>query len=139
MEGMTELVNDTFIEDMSTLLSSCAEEKNRKTFFVIDKEFESMMTVVKSNFVIVDSFASSMWTSLRQALIRKLAHVKSPDQAVWIKTEDYIAGLLNDDQMQTIQNTDQTIKVFENCTFRTIEPTTKVLVADTSHDGHHES
>ena len=50
-----------------------------------------MMTVVKSNFVTVDSFASSMRASLRQALIRKLAHVKSPDQAAWIKTEDYIA------------------------------------------------
>jgi hypothetical protein len=44
MEGMTELVNDTFIEDMSTLLSSCAEGKNRKTFFEIDKEFESKMS-----------------------------------------------------------------------------------------------
>lgn len=56
MEGMTELVNGTFIEDLSTLLSSCAEGKNRKTFFEIDKEFENMMTVVKSNFVTVDSF-----------------------------------------------------------------------------------
>ncbi len=50
MEDMTELVNGTFIEDMSTLLSSCAEGKNLKTFFEIDKEFEIMMTVVKSNF-----------------------------------------------------------------------------------------
>jgi hypothetical protein len=31
MEGITELVNDTFIEDLSTLLSSCAEGKNCKT------------------------------------------------------------------------------------------------------------
>jgi hypothetical protein len=62
---------------MSTLLSSCAEGKNRKTSFEIDKEFEIMMTVVKINFVTVDSFASSMRTSLRQALIRKLVHVKS--------------------------------------------------------------
>ena len=36
-EDMTELVNGTFIEDMSTLLSSCAEGKNLKTFFEIDK------------------------------------------------------------------------------------------------------
>jgi len=66
MEGMTELFNGTFIEDMSTLLSSCAEGKNRKTFFEIDKEFESMMTVVKSNFVTVDSFVLSMWASLKK-------------------------------------------------------------------------
>ena len=61
MEGMTELVNDTFIEDMSTLLSSCGKRKKLKTFFEIDKEFESMMTVVKSNFVTVESFASSLY------------------------------------------------------------------------------
>jgi hypothetical protein len=112
MEDMTELVNDTFIENMSTLLSSCVKGKNRKTVFEIDKEFESMMTVVKSNFVTVDSFASSMRVSLRQALIHKLVHVKSPDQDTWINAEDYIAGLLNDDQMLTIENTDQSIKVF---------------------------
>jgi hypothetical protein len=47
MQDMTELVNDTFIEDMSTLLSSCTEGKKRYTFFGIDKEFENMMTVVK--------------------------------------------------------------------------------------------
>ncbi len=43
---MTEVVNFTFIEDMSTLLSSCVEGKKLKTFFEIDKEFENMMTVV---------------------------------------------------------------------------------------------
>jgi hypothetical protein len=85
MEGMTELVNGTFIEDLSTLLSSCTDGKNRKTFFEIDKEFESMTVVVKSNFVTVDSFLLSMRASLRQALIRKLAHAKSPDQAAWMK------------------------------------------------------
>jgi hypothetical protein len=114
------------------------KEKNRKTFFEIDKEFESMMTVVKSNFVTVDSFSSSMWASLRQALIHKLVHVKSPDQAAWIKAEDYIAGLLNDDQMLTIENTDQTIKVFENCASRAIEPTTTFLLTGASHDDNPE-
>jgi hypothetical protein len=84
MEGIMELVNVTFIEDLSTFLSSCTDGKNRKTFFEIDKEFESMTLVVKSNVVTVDSFLLSMRASLRQALIRKLAHVKSPDQAAWI-------------------------------------------------------
>jgi hypothetical protein len=49
-----------------------------------------MTVVVKSNFVSVDSFLLSMRVSLRQTLIHKLAHVKSPDQVSWIKTEDYI-------------------------------------------------
>ncbi len=62
MEGMTELVNGTFIEDLSTLLSSCAEGKNRETFFEIDKEFESMMADVKSNVVVtVDSQVPSVY------------------------------------------------------------------------------
>ena len=126
MEGMTELVNGTFIEDLSTLLSSCTDGKHRKTFFEIDKEFESMTAVVKSNFVTVDSFLLSMRASLRQALIRKLAHVKSPDQAAWMKAEDYIAGLLNDDQMLTIETTDHAIKIFENCASRAIEPNTSL-------------
>ena len=97
-----------------------------------------MMTVVKSNFVTVDSFSSSMWASLRQALIHKLVHIKSPDQAAWIKAEDYIAGLLDDDQMLTIENTDQTIKVFENCASRAIEPTTTFLLTGASHDDNPE-
>ncbi len=54
----------------------------------------------------------SVW---RETLIHKLAHVKSSDQPGWIKTEDRIGDLLNDDQMLTIENTDQTIKTFENC------------------------
>jgi hypothetical protein len=97
-----------------------------------------MMTVVKNNFVTVDSFPSSMWVSLRKTLIRKLVYVKFPDQTSWIKAEDYIAGLLNDDQKLTIENTDQVIKVFENCAFRVIEPTTTVLLTDASHDDNPE-
>ncbi len=81
IQGMTELVNGTFIGDLSTLLSSCAEGKN--IFFEIDKEFESMMVIVKSNFVRVDSFLLSMWVSLplRQSLIHKLVDVKSTDSS----------------------------------------------------------
>jgi hypothetical protein len=138
MEGMTELVNGTFIEDLSTLLSSCAEGKNRKIFFEIDQEFESMMAVVKSNFVTVDSFASCMRASLRQARTRKLAHVKSADQAAWIKAEEHIVGLLNDDQMLTIENTDQATRTYENYASRAIETNTTVLLADASNDNSPE-
>jgi hypothetical protein len=97
-----------------------------------------MMTVMKSIFGTVDSFVSSMRVSLRQTFIHKLAHVKSPDQAAWIKGEDYIVGLLNYDQMLTIENADQAIKVFENCVSRVIELTTTVLLTGASHDDNPE-
>ena len=46
MKGMTELINGTFIEDLSIILSCRvdAEKGNHKTFFEIDKEFEIMMS-----------------------------------------------------------------------------------------------
>ena len=51
-----------------------------------------------------------------------------------MKAEDYIAGLLNDDQMLTIETTDHAIKIFENCASRAIEPNTTVLLAGASND-----
>ena len=51
-----------------------------------------------------------------------------------MKAEDYIAGLLNDDQMLTIETTDHAIKIFENCASRAIEPSTTVLLAGASND-----
>jgi hypothetical protein len=39
-EGMTELINDRFIEDFGILLGSATgEAKTRKSFYEIDKEF----------------------------------------------------------------------------------------------------
>ena len=61
-----------------------------------------MMSVVKCNFVTVDSFLLFMCATLCEDLMRKLAHVKSNDQEVWMKEEDHVDGLLNDDQMLTI-------------------------------------
>ena len=51
-----------------------------------------------------------------------------------MKAEDYIAGLLNDDQMLTIDTTDHTIKIFENFASRAIESNTTVLLAGASND-----
>jgi hypothetical protein len=42
--------------------------------------------------------------------------------------------LLNDDQMLVIENTDQTMKTFENCASRVIEPNTTVLLVVVSND-----
>ena len=96
------------------------------------------MSVVKSNFVTVDSFLLSMWACLRQTLIHKLKHVKSSDQAVWIKTEDHITDLLNDDQMLTIENTDQTIKKYETYVVRVIDTNTTVLLVGAFNDDNPE-
>ncbi len=93
-----------------------------------------MVTVVKSNFVMVDTFLLSIQDSLRQTLIHKLAHIKSADQSAWIKTEDHIVGLLNDDQMLKIENTDQGIKTFQNYVSMVIETNTTVLLTDISND-----
>jgi hypothetical protein len=79
-----------------------------------------------------------MQASLRQAFIRKLAHVKSADQAACIKAEDHIAGLLNDDQMLTMENTDQSIKKYETYASRAIDTNTRALLAGTSNDDNSE-
>ena len=93
MERMTDLINGTFIEDLSAIVSSCAEGKSRKTLCEIDKEFGIMMAVVKSGFVTVDSFLLFMRATLRQSPMRKLVHVKSVDQEAWLKAEDNVAGI----------------------------------------------
>ena len=45
-----------------------------------------------------------------------------------MKTEDHFAGLLNDDQMPTIENTDEVIKKYETYTVRMIDTKTRVLL-----------
>ena len=50
-----------------------------------------------------------MRVSLRQALISKLSKA-GKDMEAWGTAEDHIAGLLNEDQMLTLENTDATIK-----------------------------
>jgi hypothetical protein len=63
---------------------------------------------------------------------------KSADQAAWIKAEDHIAGLLNDDQMLTMENTDQSIKKYETYAARVIDTNTTVLLASASNDDNPE-
>ncbi len=50
-------------------------------------------------------------------------------------SEDHIAGLSNDDQMLTMENTNQTIKKYETYSVMVIDTNTTVLLADASnHD-----
>ena len=130
---MTELINGRFIEDFGILLGSATgEAKTRKTFYEIDKEFELMTKTIEKNFVKVDSLMVFMLASLRQPLIAKLSKV-GKDKEAWGKAEDHLAGLLNEDQMLTIADTDASIKKFETHIQRvTIE--TEVGLVDTTTD-----
>ena len=65
-------------------------------------------------------------------------HAKSADQVAWIKVEDHITGLLNDDQMLTMENTDQDIKKHETYAARVIDTNTTVFLADASNDANPE-
>ena len=42
-EGMTDMINGSFTEDLSALLNSATgDQRRRKTFYEIDTEFEKM-------------------------------------------------------------------------------------------------
>jgi hypothetical protein len=135
-EGMTELINDRFIEDFGILLGSATgEAKTRKSFYEIDKEFEFMTKTIEKNFVKVDNLMVFMSVSLRQVLIDKLSKV-GKDKEAWGKDEDHLAGLLNEDQMLTITDTDTDLKKCEIHIQRvTIENKTD-LVATTTDTQH---
>ncbi len=63
-EGMTDMINGAFMEDLSELLNSATgEERRRKTFYEIYTEFEKMTASLLKNF---DSMASLMpWARTR--------------------------------------------------------------------------
>ena len=71
-----------------------------------------------------------MRVSLREDLMCKLAYFKTADQEAWMKADVHVAGLLNDDQILTIENTDQDIKKYETNTVRIIDTKTTVLLAE---------
>ena len=111
---MTELINGRFIEDFGILLGSATDSqaKTRKSFYEIDKEFELMTKTIEKNFVKVDILMVFIRPSLRKALITKLSKV-GKDKEAWGKAEDHLAGLLNEDQMLTIADTDVDLKKCE--------------------------
>ncbi len=88
------------------------------------------MTIEK-NFVKVDSLMVFMSVSLRQTLITKLSKVGN-DMEAWVKVEDHLAGLLNEDLMMTIENADAVIKKFESHIQRTTIENKTGLVATTT-------
>jgi hypothetical protein len=84
------------------------------------------MAVVKSKFIMVNCFLLIMLAFLRQALMPKLALVKSVDQEAWMKAEDHVAGLSNNKQMLTFENIDQTITMYETYAARLIDTKTTI-------------
>jgi hypothetical protein len=92
-----------------------------------------MTKTIEKNFVKVDSLMVFMSVSLRQALITKLSKVGN-DMEAWVKVEDHLAGLLNEDLMLTIENTDAVIKKFEShIQWTTIENKTDLVATTTDN------
>ena len=92
-----------------------------------------MTRTIENNFVKVDSLMVFMRASLRRALISKLSKVTvGKDKEAWGKAEDHLAGLLNEDQMLTIADTDAAIKKFESHIQRATIENKAGLVATTT-------
>ena len=129
---MAEVINGGFFQDFGTLLGSVTgEAKTRKSFYEIDKEFELMTKTIEKNFVKVDGLMVFMRASLRQDLIAKLSKVGKDKEALG-KAEDHLAGLLNEDQMLTIADTEAAIKKFESHIQRATIENKAGLVATTT-------
>ena len=53
-EDMTDMINCTFMEDLSEPLNSATgDQRRRKSFYEIDTEFEKMMASLQKNFTSV--------------------------------------------------------------------------------------
>ena len=109
-EGMTEMINGCFMDDLAELLTSATgDQRKRKTFYEIDLEFEKMCNSLAKNFVTIKSLMPFLRSSLRQTMIRKLSKV-GKDKAAWKKAEEYLTHLQDDDHMLTLDDTDTAIK-----------------------------
>jgi len=109
-EGMTDMINGAFMEDLSELLNSTTgDQRRRKTFYEIDTEFEKMTASLLKNF---NSMSSLMpfRASVRQTMIRKLAMV-GKDKEGWKKADDHLTTTLMDQEhMITLEDTGAAIK-----------------------------
>jgi len=72
-EGMADMINGAFMEDLSELLNSATgDQRRRKTFYEIDTEFEKMTASLFKNFNSMASLMPFLRASLRHTMIRKL-------------------------------------------------------------------
>ena len=107
-EGMTEMINGAFMDDLGELLSSVTGNQ-RKTLYEIDQEFEKMCEMLLKNFTTIKSLMPFLRSSLRQTMIHKLSKV-GKDKEAWKKAEEYLTQLQDDEHMLTLEDTDTTIK-----------------------------
>ena len=106
-EGMTEMINGAFMDDLGELLSSITGHQ-RKTLYEIDQEFEKMCEMLVKNFSSIESLMPFLRSSLRQTMIRRLSKV-GKDKEAWKKAEEYLTQLQDDEHMLSLKDTDVAI------------------------------
>jgi hypothetical protein len=143
-EGMTDMINGAFMEDLSELLNSATgDQRRRKTFYEIGTEFEKMTASLLKNFNSMasknfNSMASLMpflRASLRQTMIRKLVS-EGKDKDGWKKADEHLTTLMNQEHMITLEDTEAVIKRCEQHLQRAAtddtSPKAKVLATEIS-------
>jgi hypothetical protein len=109
-EGMTDMINGAFMEDLSELLNSATgDQRRRKTFYEIDTEFEKMTASLLKNFNSKASLMPFLRASLRQTMIRKLASV-GKDKDGWKKADEHLTTLMDQEHMITPEDTEAALK-----------------------------
>ena len=109
-EGMTDMINGAFMEDLSELLNAATgDQRSRKSFYEIDTEFEKMTASLLKNFSSMASLMPFLRASLRQSMMRRLALV-GKDKDGWKKADEHLTTLMDQDHMITIEDTDAAIK-----------------------------
>jgi hypothetical protein len=109
-EGMTDMINGAFMEDLSELLNSATGDQcRRKTFYEIDTEFEKMTASLRKNFKSMAFLMPFLRASLRQTMIRKLASV-GKDKDGWKKANEHLTTLMDQEHMITLEDTEAALK-----------------------------
>ena len=98
------------MEDLSELLNAATgDQRRRKSFYEMDTEFEKMTASLLKNFSSMASLMPFLRASLRQTMMRRLATV-GKDKDGWKKPDEYLAILMDQEHMITIEDTDTAIK-----------------------------
>jgi hypothetical protein len=94
-EGMTDMINGAFMEDLSELLNSATgDQRRRKSFYEIATEFEKMTASLLKNFNSMASLMPFLRASLRQTMMRRLATV-GKDKDGWKKADEHLTILMD--------------------------------------------
>jgi hypothetical protein len=135
-QGMTDMINGAFMEDLSELLNSATgDQRRRKTFYEIDTEFEKMTASLLKNFNSMASLIPFLPASLRQTMIRKLASV-GKDKDGWKKADEHLTTLMDQEHTITLEDTEAALKRCEQHLQRAAtddaSPKAKVLATEIS-------